>query len=168
MSVTLGAFVSNVALLTNLDTEFDWYHQMSIGEAAKKGYDYLKEESGDSTHTPIDTRQLIGTVQPPIQNQHSVTFKISGVLPDPKTGRPERPYGWAQETGWHQKTRDGVAFHPGHHMVEYATLAARDEYVSFMTQPGLVRALIGGTRGSDVGGAFWPHGPVNQWPQSEE
>jgi hypothetical protein len=63
--------------------------------------------------------------------------------------------------GWHDRAG---AFHEGHHMVENATLAARDAYVAFMTEPGMVRALIGGTRSSDVGGAGWKNGPVTQWP----
>ena len=134
MSFTLSGEVRGLALLKNLAAEFADYHQDAIHEAARAGYEWLIDESQGPNNTPIDYGDLISTVGTPYVNQSSVTFRIAGILTDPKSGRPGRPYGFAQEHGWHD--RSGV-FHPGHHMVETAALIAGGVYVEYMTEMNL-------------------------------
>jgi hypothetical protein len=129
MSVTFGGFVSGAVLMHNFEDEWFGNHQNAIKEASMKGEEWLLDETQGPNNTPIDTGDLISTVQIPIENQHSVTFRISGVLTDPHSGRPGRPYGFAQEFGWHDRAG---AFHEGHHMVQTAVEVAAETYVAYM------------------------------------
>lgn len=140
--IEFGATISGVALLRNLDTQFAEYHQASIKEAALAGKRWLTDQVGEPGHTPYRTGNLVHTVGIPIENQYSVTFKIAGLLSDPIDGK-EKPYGFAQENGWHDRAG---GYHEGQHMVHNAALEAARVYVEFMTQPGAAWTSVPGNR----------------------
>jgi hypothetical protein len=129
VSVTLGGVVSGAFLARNLEDEWHGYHQAALDRAAAVGEAWLLDESEGPLNTPIDTGDLISTVAVPVENKYSVTFKIAAVLTDPRSGRPGRPYGAAQEFGWHDR---GGGFHEGHHMVRTAVEKAAEAYMAEM------------------------------------
>jgi hypothetical protein len=147
MSFRMGAEVRGLELLRNFGAATQDHMQASINEAAMAGYEWLIDESEGQFNTPIDFGDLISTVDYPYQNQRSVTFRIAGVLTDPASGRPNRPYGFAQEFGWHDRAD---VPHEGHHMVEYAAQLAGKVFIEYMTEGGksgvgLAEAVFGGT-----------------------
>jgi hypothetical protein len=137
VSITLGGVISGAFLARNLEEEWHGYHQSALDRAAAVGKAWLLDESEGPLNTPIDTRQLIETVAVPVENQYSVTFKIAAVLTDPRSGRPGRPYGWAQEGGWHDR---GGGYHEGHHMVRTAVEKAAEAYMAEMVHSNFTLA----------------------------
>lgn len=125
MSVTIGATMKNTALLRigSLAKNVDFYKQLALNEARDAGLESLKTQaaSREDPHTPFLTGALIATAEAGV-NQYSVWFKLAGTLNG-------RPYGFAQEHGWHD--RDGN-WHPGHHMVAEAVQVAADTFAAFM------------------------------------
>jgi hypothetical protein len=146
--MTLGGVISGAFLARNLENEWWGNHQAALKEAAMAGEAWLLDESGGPGHTPIDTGDLISTVEVPVENQFSVTFKIKGVLTDPHSGRPGRPYGFAQEFGYHDRSG---GFHEGHHMVRTAVEKAAEAYLAFIGHGnvGIASKLAHGVSSSD-------------------
>jgi hypothetical protein len=135
MSITISGEVRATTSLFNLVEEFQMNHQYAISEAARAGEEYLREEVNDATHT------LIESVERPYMNQYGVTFRIGGIVTDRKDGK-EKPYGFAQEFGWHDRDN---AYHEGHHMVQHAAERAVKVYIEWMYAGDEGRGLAGGT-----------------------
>lgn len=128
MSLSIGATIRNTALLRlgSMAKNLDFYKQDALNEARKAGLESLRTQasSREDRHTPVDLGNLIATADSG-ENQFSVWFKLAGTLGG-------KPYGFAQEHGWHQATATGVVFHPGHHMVEEAVQVAAETFAAFM------------------------------------
>jgi hypothetical protein len=129
-AVSITASIRNTALLRfgSAAANLDFYKQAALNEARQAGLASLETqaEKGNQTdpHTPVDTGALIATAGAGV-NQFSVWFTIAGTLNG-------RPYGFAQERGWHQMKATGVIFIPGHHMVEEAAHVAAEAFAAFM------------------------------------
>jgi hypothetical protein len=143
MSISFSGEVRATTSLFNMVEEFQANHQYAIFEAAMAGEAYLRDEANDQNHTPIrpQYRGLIESVVRPYQNQYGVTFRIGGLVVDRQDGKT-KPYGFAQEFGWHDRAG---GYHEGHHMVQHAAERAVEVYVEWMYAGDERRGLAGGT-----------------------
>jgi hypothetical protein len=91
-----------------LAAQIDEKKQAALVAAAEAAKAALEEGA------PVDTGALIATAETKIEGEQ-VTIQIAATLDG-------KPYGAAQESGWHD--RHG-GYHDGHHMVENAALAAK-------------------------------------------
>lgn len=123
------------------------YTQQSLQEAERAGRQVL-----EANMPKIVTGRLDSSVESG-ENQHSVWFRVAGTIDG-------KPYGFAQEFGWHD-TSPAHNFHEGHHMVEKAGEAAAATFTEFMG--GLAGGVSGGAQryeGAGLGevGGYQPRG----------
>lgn len=117
--ITVSGTIRRSSLLKDAADYFDQHwKQDCIREAYLAGVAYLRNETG--YHTPVREGpvggSLIGTAGGGY-NQHAAWFVIAGRLADAGDNGKQKPYGFAQENGWHDRAG---GYHEGHHMVEEA------------------------------------------------
>lgn len=126
MSLTITGSMRNTVRLAGAADALRADIQMALREAEQAGRKVIEEQ------TPKDTRALLLSAYSHT-NQFVVIFGIAGTIGG-------KPYGFAQEFGWHQRTLGGTRFIEGHHMIRDAGRAAAATF----------RAEMGGSAG--IGG----------------
>lgn len=137
MSFEVEAQIRSTISFSRIRVEMEGRRQAALHYAEVQGRNYLLN------NTPVDEGVLVSTAYSH-QNQSAVWFGIAGTIDG-------RPYGFAQEHGWHD--RSGW-FNEGHHMVENAQAVAYEAFVdTFGAGIGYASASL--THSDDMGlGAY--------------
>ena len=133
MSISIGGSIRNTVNLRGVADSIRADIHIALREAEQAGRQYIEN------NTPIDTHALITTAYSHM-NQSAVIFGIAGSING-------RPYGFAQEYGWHDRAGNP---HPGHHMIRDAGKAAAATFLELMGG----RSRISGAISSDFEGGM--------------
>jgi hypothetical protein len=115
MSISIGGSIRNTVNLGGVQDAIRANILAGIREAEHVGRQVIEQQ------TPKDTRALVTTAYSHM-NQSSVIFGIAGTING-------KPYGFAQEYGWHDR---GGNPHPGKHMIRDAGKAAAESFIAYM------------------------------------
>lgn len=133
MSIGINASLRSVVRLKYIAEGAEYYIKQAMEEAQRAGVEVLERE------TPVLTGYLRSTVEGH-RNKSAVWFTIMGRIGG-------RPYGFAQEFGWHDR---GGTFHEGHHMVEHAIEEAKTTFNAYLGGTGRAPVISSGDRQYDV------------------